>query len=675
MGRRQKKDRGRSLKVAMLGMLIPLILVGQIASSGGAVWNITDYGNSIIETDLANGYTAAAQALDSYFWGIEYRMTTMSMTGIMQREIKTGYYVDTSGILKGLKGANDVITATVFRAENGVNIIVADDVDYHSKGLDAVIEDVYYEKAKQQECIWVGPYRDKLTGEMILSEYRSVSDADGNAIGVIGMNINFHDISQFLCEKQFSKTGYSLLLAPDGTILSDHQDMNRVYSKTDNQELLKIAASTEEMEGRLTLPEGEYFYKAGPVPRTDWRMVSLISTGEHDDVTARSMLLQFIIMAVVVLVSSICVWVFIAGVTRRIFKMKDAMNLAGSGNLTSRVRLKKTDRKQMDELDIMGASYNRMMKDFGDTIGDTKETLLQLQEQNRELNESFVKLNKSSDSISNTMQQVSVVSEEQARATTEVVGDTDRLSTNIEAVADMVTSMKGSCDSLKEDTQFGLTIVTQLVESSADTLKATEEITDSIGNVDASSKEIENIIGLINSISNQTNLLALNASIEAARAGEAGRGFAVVADEIRRLAEQSQQATANIRSIIHTMQTKISDTVESVNGVNDVMGTQSQKVKETEESFQKIYTRVGSLDSILTEVQDKNTTMVERKEAILSSMTDLSAGIEETSASTQEVSSSAYNQTQIIRKLNELTKRVDEYSRRLSEELDQFICQ
>ncbi|MDQ9826287.1 methyl-accepting chemotaxis protein, partial [Acinetobacter sp. 163] len=92
---------------------------------------------------------------------------------------------------------------------------------------------------------------------------------------------------------------------------------------------------------------------------------------------------------------------------------------------------------------------------------------------------------------------------------------------------------KDSCETLKEKTQFGLGIVNNLVSGSADTLRVTEEITYGINNVDSSSKEIDDIIALINSISDQTNLLALNASIEAARAGEAGRGFAVVADEIR----------------------------------------------------------------------------------------------------------------------------------------------
>ncbi|NLL79662.1 MAG: HAMP domain-containing protein [Clostridiales bacterium] len=670
----QGKKRGKSLKVILLGILIPLILVGQIASTIGATKNIADYGDSVIQTDLSNGYNAAAQALDNYFWGIEYRMTTMSMTGIIQREMSTGDFSGTMGILTGLKGANDVITGTVFRSEQGDNLIVANDTDYKSKGMNEVIEDEYYEKAKANESIWVGPYQDKLTGEMTLSEYRSVTDNNGKVLGVIGMNINFHDISQFFCEKSFSTTGYSVMLKPDGTILSDQMDMSRVHTKTDNATLLEIAAGTEEMEGTIQINGGTYFYKAGPIPRTDWRQVSLISAAEHDDVTHKSMIVQFAIMAGVILVSVILVWFFISSITRRLLRITVAINQAGEGKLTSKVDLKKNENKRQDELDMIGDSYNQMIHDFSRTIGETKETLRQLLEQNNALNESFIRLNTSSEDINNTMQQVAVVSEEQARATTTVVSETDDLSRNIEAVSGLVNTMKDSCTTLKDKTQFGLGIVNNLVASSEDTIRVTEEITSSINNVDSSSKEIEDIIGLINSISDQTNLLALNASIEAARAGEAGKGFAVVADEIRNLAEQSQKATADIRSIIQTMQSKIGETVEAVTNVNKVMATQSQNVKETEESFQNIFGGVDSLDSLLSEVEDKNASMVEKKEVIFSSMTDLSAGIEETSASTQEVTNSAHSQAEIIRSLNELTDRVAECSDRLRENLNHFVC-
>lgn len=675
MEKTEKELKGRSLKVIMLTMLIPLILIGQIASSIGAIKNIKDYGDSVVSTDLNNGYIAALQSLDSYFWGIEYRMTTMSMTNLIQKETVSGQFDGTNGLLMGLKGANDVITGTVYRSEKGDNLIIPSSVNYKAKGMTSVIEDEYYEQAKANDFIWVGPYEDKLTGEKTLSVYRSVKDSNDKVIGVIGMNINFHDISQYFCEREFSTTGYDIMLGKDGTILSDKKDMSRVHTKTDNPVLLEIAAQSGETEGSLEMDGGTYRYKACDIPRTNWRMISLISADEHDDVTARSVQVQLMITVLVILASIVAVWFIIGGITKRLQKLKAAMNSAGSGNLTGSVKLKSRNVKRMDEMDVIGDSYNKMIRDFSVALGDTKETLAQLLERNKVLDESFEKLSGSSGDISNTMQEVSQVSEEQARSTTTVVGETTELSENIEAVSSLVITMKDSCTELKDKTSFGLEIVNNLVASSEDTMRATEEITSSINNVDSSSKEIEDIIGLINSIADQTNLLALNASIEAARAGEAGRGFAVVADEIRNLAEQSQGATANIRNIIMAMQNKITDTVKAVADVNTVMAAQSQSVKETEESFNNISHNVDSLGTLLTEVEDKNATMVQKKEGIFSSMTELSAGIEETSASTLEVTNSAQRQAEIVKQLTILTEEIAEYSNKLNEKLSHFICE
>ena len=93
---------------------------------------------------------------------------------------------------------------------------------------------------------------------------------------------------------------------------------------------------------------------------------------------------------------------------------------------------------------------------------------------------------------------------------------------------------------------------------------ASEQIGGAIGDLSAKSERIGGIVDTITGIAEQTNLLALNAAIEAARAGEQGRGFAVVAEEVRKLAEESQTAAAQISALIGEMQTETHRVVEVV---------------------------------------------------------------------------------------------------------------
>ena len=83
------------------------------------------------------------------------------------------------------------------------------------------------------------------------------------------------------------------------------------------------------------------------------------------------------------------------------------------------------------------------------------------------------------------------------------------------------------------------------------------EAMDAMTGIDKSSKQISEIISVIDEIAFQTNLLALNAGVEAARAGDAGRGFAVVASEVRALAQRSAQAAKEIKGLISASTTQV----------------------------------------------------------------------------------------------------------------------
>lgn len=178
----------------------------------------------------------------------------------------------------------------------------------------------------------------------------------------------------------------------------------------------------------------------------------------------------------------------------------------------------------------------------------------------------MVDLNKQSEDLAASSQQMGSNSEQTERLASTVSSASEQTSRNVQAVATATEEMTAT---LKEISQN----VVKATRITSEAVQVARETNQTISKLGESSAEIGKVIKVITSIAEQTNLLALNAAIEAARAGEAGRGFAVVANEVKDLAKKTARATEEIGQKIGVIQT---DTKEAVSAIGEITGIITQ---------------------------------------------------------------------------------------------------
>jgi methyl-accepting chemotaxis protein len=217
------------------------------------------------------------------------------------------------------------------------------------------------------------------------------------------------------------------------------------------------------------------------------------------------------------------------------------------GNLTAGLDYESNGHGVDDHLVALG-------HDLNETVIVFRDLLAQVQEASANLGTSTAEI------MAATSQQVAGASEQSA-AISQTTTTTDEVRVISEQAIQRAQEVVNASQRTVEVSRSGQEVVQETIGSMAQIKARVEGIAENILALSEQTQQIGEIISTVSDIASQSNMLALNASVEAARAGEQGKGFAVVAAEVRNLAEQSRQATAQIKAILLDIQNGINSTV------------------------------------------------------------------------------------------------------------------
>ncbi len=544
--------------------------------------------------------------------------------------------------------------------------------------------------------------RTMILGEWYITAYSPIRDENGSIVGALYVGVeqdkHLEPLKDFIASIKVGKTGYIYVMDSDGRyVVSKNRMKDGLLLETFDKQGNHI---TKEIIRRAKkLPEGEideirYFQKNEDVTinpidldtidmLSDKQMIAVFGYFDELDyvVVSESLLDEFeepvreirnltiIILLITIVIGTILVYVFADYLSTPIEKIAYAFGKVADHDFTHKLGVVAVGKNEIGHL----------TKAYDAVVSSTKNLVMKINKNMDAVEKIAKKLLSSSEEVSSATEQISATTQEiskgaqsQSRDVTKTARIMADMNKKINEVSSKISSVSESSALAKKSASEGKIAAAEAEENTAKIKDIFTSTNESISKLGERSKEIGKIVDVINNISEQTNLLALNATIEAARAGEAGKGFSVVADEIRKLAEDSQNATKQISELISDIQNSTDHAVESIRSGTKGVEEGAEVIGEALDSLNGISDIITKVDEQTKEIVGLAKEQVSYTKIVDKAIADVSAVAEETAAGTEEMTASIEETTASVQDLAITSQELIKGAEELKEDIKKF---
>jgi methyl-accepting chemotaxis protein len=305
------------------------------------------------------------------------------------------------------------------------------------------------------------------------------------------------------------------------------------------------------------MPDGENRAYYATIPETGWRLIIMMNNS-----AVRSTIAGLVL-------ATVCIFLVALYLRRIAKKINSFAVLAAEGNFSKRIAI-----TEVDEFGTLEGHLNRMMENMSSVYVSSMETNNKILDSANQFSSLALQTERLVKDFRANVNGMGKNLDALAQAGESVNTAVKEVAVGAQATAEKGTDIANQVESAMKAGEEGRNAVRHVVKNIEAVARDASETADSIRELSARTRQIQNFVTQIGGIADQTNLLALNAAIEAARAGDAGRGFAVVAEEVRKLAEDSNSAAKNIASLADTI----------TGDLDKVVGTSQSNVKASQEA-------------------------------------------------------------------------------------------